>query len=90
MSVNYSGDLMIHTMKKTLLGVGIIAVSASLLSACNTTQDSSTYVERTNTHVVQPTTRTTVLTEKETKVVVIKSTAKHAVMGDSNHEPAAN
>ena len=78
---------MIRNIEKTISGLGVIVFSAFLLSSCNTVQGTASGVENTAYGVGQTVEGTAVGAEKDVNVVA-KSTSKHKMMDDANHEPA--
>ena len=78
---------MIRNMEKTLSGLGIFLVGACFLTSCNTFQGAASGTEKTAYSVGQTVDGTAVGVEKDIKVVE-KSTSKHKMMEDTNHEPA--
>lgn len=69
------------------ISLGVVLAGASLLSACNTVEGTASGVQQTAYGVGQTVDKTVVGAEKDIQAVE-KSTAKHKVMGDMNHEPA--
>jgi len=78
---------MIRNMEKTVAGLGIVLFGAFLLSSCNTTQDTASGSENAAYYAGQKTEGTAVGAAKDVNAVP-KSTAKHKMMEDANHEPA--
>lgn len=79
---------MIRNMEKTATGLGVILFGALLLSSCNTLKGTESGVKQTAYGVGQTIERTAVGAEKDLHAVTEKSTSKHQMMDDSNHEPA--
>lgn len=70
-----------HYKEKTLLGLGIVLVGASLLTACNTVKGTAVGVEHTAVGVGQTATGAVVGAGKD-----IRKTAR--VIEDNHNEPA--
>ena len=66
---------------------GVALTSAFLLSACNTVHDTASGVKQTAYGVGQ-TVEGAAVGAKQDVNAVAKSTSKHKMMEDSNHEPA--
>lgn len=79
---------MIRTLGKTVSGLSVILASSLLLSACNTVQDTASGIKQTAYGVDETVTGAAVGVKQDVKAVAHKSTAKHQMMDDSNHEPA--
>ena len=78
---------MIHHAKKTACGLGIIISCALTLSACDTLNNTASGVEHTAYDAGKTVKSTAVGAEKDINAMT-KSTSKHQMMGDDNHEPA--
>ncbi len=78
---------MIRNMKKTVSGLGIVVFGTFLLSSCNTTQDTASEGGNAAYYAGQKTEGTAVVAAKDANAVP-KSTSKHKMMDDANHEPA--
>lgn len=79
---------MIRNMEKVVAGFGGILFGALLLSSCNTLKGTETGVKQTAYGVGQTVEDTAVGAEKDIHAVTTKSTSKHQMMDDANHEPA--
>ena len=77
---------MTHYKEKAALGWGIIILSAAFLSSCNTLQGTTKGLESTASGVGQTVVGAAVGAGKD--VQAVKSTSKHKMMENSNHEPA--
>ena len=64
-------------MEKTILGLGVILVGASLLTACNTVKDTATGVEHTAVGVGQTVTGAFVGAKKDVKATETAVVAHH-------------
>lgn len=78
---------MTHYKEKAALGLGIVILSAAFLSSCNTLQGTAKGVETTAYGVGQTVEGAAVGAGKDVQTVV-KSTSKHQMMENNNHEPA--
>jgi len=80
---------MIRNIEKAASGLGVIVFGALLLSSCNTLQGTESGVKQTAYGVGQTVEGTAVGAEKDIHAVTTpKSTSKHKMADDANHEPA--
>lgn len=79
---------MIHNTEKTVTGLGVLLFGALLLSSCNTLQGTESGVKQTAYGVGQTVEGAAVGAEKDIHAVTAKSTSKHQMMDNANHEPA--
>ena len=74
-----------HFMEKAVIGLGAIVVSASLLSGCNTTQDTTMYAE---SKPVSAEKSTPVVAKETSMSEAHKRAAERNAIEDSFHAPA--
>ncbi len=72
--------------EKASLGLGVVILIAAFLSSCNTLQGTTKGLESTASGVGQTVDGAAVGATKD--VQAVKSTSKHQMMENSNHEPA--
>ena len=73
-------------MEKTILGLGVVLVSASLLTACNTLKGAADGVESTAVGVGQTVTGTVVGAEKDIKATEKAVTTHHKAHKKAQHK----
>ncbi len=74
------------TMQKTIMGLGVILVSASLLTACNTVKDTATGIEHTAAGVGQTVTGAFVGAGKDVKATEKAVTTHHKAAKKAHHK----